>query len=147
MAMNFRLVSLAVWPALVAVSLWFNSACSRSGGVVEWPALKEMDEWAEKGEGWAEDNKIAEMRQGLPGLKAAAEKLVASPVPANAKDTAAVAQTMNDFKDVLKHLNKPNLSDEDLKTSVAAVHPLVEKLMGVAGLPHVHEHPDKDEKK
>jgi hypothetical protein len=146
--MRFRLTSLAAGSALVAASLLLNSACSHSGGVVEWPALKEMDEWAEKGEGWAEDNKIAEMRQGLPQLKAAAEKLVASPVPANAKDPAAVAQTMNDFKDVLKQLNKPNLSDDDLKVSVASVHPLVEKLMGVAGLPHIHEHPEeKSEKK
>jgi hypothetical protein len=145
--MKLRFSALAVWFAVMAAPLFITTSCSPSGGVVEWPALKEMDEWAEKGEGWADDNKIAEMRQGLPGIKAAAEKLVASPVPTNAKDPAAVAQTMTDFRDVLKQLSKPSLSDDELKAAVASVHPLVEKLMGVAGLPHVHEHPDKDDKK
>jgi len=145
--MKLRFSVWTVWLAMMAAPLLVSTSCSRSGGVVEWPALREMDEWAEKGEGWADDNKIAEMRQGLAGIKGAAEKLVASPVPANAKDPAAVTQTMNDFRDVLKQLSKPNLSDDEMKAAVASVHPLVERLMGVAGLPHVHEHPDKAEKK
>lgn len=145
--MKLRFSALAVWFAVMAAPLFITTSCSPSGGVVEWPALKQMDEWAEKGEGWADDNKIAEMRQGLSGLCAAAEKLSASQVPPNAKDPAAVAQAMSDFRDVLTQLKKPSLSDDELKGAVAAVHPLVEKLMGVAGLPHVHEHPDKDEKK
>jgi hypothetical protein len=145
--MKLRIFAWTAWLAAMAVPLLVSTSCSRSGGVVEWPALKEMDEWAEKGEGWADDNKIAEMHQGLAGLCAAAEKLSTSPVPSNAKDPAAVTQTMTDFRDVLKQLSKPNLPDDDLKASVAAVHPLVEKLMSAAGLPHVHEHPDKAEKK
>jgi hypothetical protein len=121
------------------------SHCSKPT-VVEWPALKEMDEWAEKGEAWADGAKIGEIRKELPGFIAAAEKLAASPVPANVADAKGVAQVMGDFRDVLTRLKKPGISDDDLKTLVAALHPLVERLMEVAGMPHVHEHDDHDEK-
>ena len=144
--MKQRLLALAVF--LSGVLPVFFTQCSPSASVVQWPALREMDEWAEKGEGWAEDNKVAEMRKALPNFLKAMQDLVASPVPANAKEPAAVAQTMGDFRDLLKQLQKPNLSDDELKAFVASIHPLVEKLMGVAGLPHVHEHPEeKAEKK
>lgn len=145
--MKARLL-LAASGLVCALMVWQFAGCSPSSTVVQWPALREMDEWAEKGEGWAEDNKIAEMRKALPDLQKAAEKLAASPLPVNAKDPAAVAQTMADFRDLLKQLQKPGLSDDELKAAVASVHPLVEKLMGAAGLPHVHEHPEeKPEKK
>src|SRR4051812_49130272 len=145
--MKLRIFAWTVCLAVMTVPLLVSTSCSRSGGVVEWPALKEMDEWAEKGEGWAEDNKIAEMRQGLPGLKGAAEKLVASPVPYNAKDPASVAQAMGDFRELLKELNKPTLSDAELKTAVGSIHPLIEKLMGVSGMPYLHEHPGETTEK
>jgi len=122
------------------------AGCSKSDGVVQWPALKDMDEWAEKGEGWAEEGKIADMRKALPDILSAGEKLAASAVPGNAKDPAAVAQTMGDFKDLLNHLKKPGLTDDDLKVQVGAIHPLVAKLMEASGLPHVHEHEEKDKK-
>jgi hypothetical protein len=144
--MKTRLLVLAAGFSL-ALSLFF-AACSHPDTVVQWPELKQMDDWAEKGEGWAEDNKIADMRQELPNVLKAMQTLASSPVPANAKDPAAVNQTMSDFRDLMKQLQKPNLPDDDLKASVASIHPLVEKLMGVAGLPHIHEHPEeKSEKK
>jgi len=144
--MKTRLLCLAACLACVLPAL-FTAGCSPPASVVQWPALKEMDEWAEKGEGWAEDNKVAEMRQALPDILKAGEKLAASPTPANAKDPAAVAQTMGDFRAVLKQLQKPALADDELKASVASIHPLVEKLMGDAGLPHVHEHPEGNTEK
>lgn len=134
--------------ALGAICLGLLSqSCSKSGSIVEWPALKEMDEWAEKGEGWADEGKVAEMRKALPEITAAADKLIASPVPANAKDAAAITVVMKDFRDLTALLKKPTLTDDDVKTSVAAIHPLVVKLMETSGLPHVHEHEDEEKKK
>lgn len=136
--------------ASLAWALWVCcfTGCSRPAPVVQWPELREMDEWAEKGEGWVEDNKVAEMRSALPDILKAGGKLSASPTPSNAKDPAAVSQAMEDFRAVLKLLQKPAISDGELKDAVASIHPLVEKLMSTAGLPHVHEHPDeKPEKK
>ena len=132
---------------LVVVGLCLiGQGCSKSGAIVEWPALKEMDEWAEKGEGWADGGQVGEMRKALPEIITAADKLVASPVPANAKSAAMVTHTMGDLRDLLLQLKKPSLSDDDMKTQVAAIHPLVAKLMEEAGLPHVHESGD-DKKK
>src|ERR1700761_2040859 len=85
------------------------AACSHSDSVVLWPELRQMDDWAEKGEGWAEDNKIADMRKNLPDVLKAMQTLAASPVPSNAKDPAAVNLTMSDFRDLMKQLQKPNL--------------------------------------
>jgi len=118
-------------------------SCSKPDSVVQWPELKGLDEWAEKGEGWAEDGKVAEMRQNLPELRKAAETLLASPVPSNAKDPGAVKLLLSDLKDLDQQLGKSPLPDDELKVQVASLHPIVEKLMGAAGLPHVHEHEEK----
>lgn len=125
---------------LLCFHLW---SCSKSDSVVQWPALKHLDEWAEKGEGWSEEGKVAEMRQNLPALRKAVEDLLASPVPANAKDPGAVKLVLSDLKDLDHQLSKTPLSDDELKVQVASLHPIVERLMGAAGLPHVHEHEEK----
>ena len=147
--MNFFVPSQMVrfacsWAVIFTFSLTL-SQCGKPT-VVEWPALKEMDDWAEKGEAWADEGKVGEMRKALPELTAAGNKLLASAVPANARDPKAVAQTMGDFRDVISHLKKPGLSDDDLKVQVAAIHPLVASLMEASGLPHVHEHEEKEKK-
>lgn len=116
------------------------SGCSKTEAVVRWPALHEMDEWAEKAEGWIDQNNIAAMQKALPEVQAAAKNLLASAVPANAHEPKAVAQSLADFRDVVKHLDQPKLSDDDLKAQMSALHPLVEKLMEQSGMPHVHEH-------
>lgn len=132
-------LTLALLAGIGALS--FHSGCSpTNSSVVQWPALREMDEWAEKGEGWAEENKVADMRKNLPALLKAGDNLVTSSMPANAKDPAGVAQAMEDFRAVVALLKKPSPSDAELKDEVASLHPLVEKLMATAGLPHVHEH-------
>jgi hypothetical protein len=131
-----------------ALLVWCFAGCSRTAPVVQWPELREMDEWAEKGEGWAEENKVTEMRNALPDLVKAGARLSASPIPPNAKDPAAVSLSMEDFRAVLKMLQKPAIPDGELKDAVASIHPLIEKLMSAAGLPHVHEHPgEKPQKK
>jgi hypothetical protein len=119
------------------------SACSKPAAV-KWPALGEMDTLAERAEGWIEANNVGELRKLLPEIKAAAAKLVSSGVPANAHEPKAVEQTLADLRNLAQQFEKPTLSDDEVKAQVAAIHPLVEKLMEQSGVPHVHDHHGHD---
>lgn len=112
--------------------------------VVKWPELRAVDELGEKIEGWNSGNNVKAMREALPEVLAAGKKLIASGVPANAVQPKAVEQSLGDLRDLLQQLEKPNLSDDDLKAPLVAIHPLVVKLLEQSGVPHVHGHDDHD---
>ena len=145
MNFSFRFAACCAYSLFFALGILLLG-CSKAPTPVQWPALKEMDNWAEKGEGWANEGKIPQMRKNLPDLLAAGDKLLASPIPPNAQDPTAVNLAMGDFKDVMSHLKNPALSDDELKSQVAAIHPLVAKLLESAGMPHVHEHEEREKK-
>ena len=128
-------------PSLLALMFGMVvGSCSKSGSVVKWPELRELDTWAEKAEGWNETNNVAEMRKALPQVQSAVKNLADKGPPANALHPKELEQTLADLRDLLTQLQRPNLADEDLKTQLAALHPLVVKLMEQSGVPHVHEH-------
>lgn len=117
------------------------TACQKGGSVV-WPELSALDEKAEKAEGLVEKHDFKAMRALVPELQPAAIKLVASAVPANAANPAATAELKDDLKDLTGRLaDISKLSDADLETLLAGVHPIVEQLMLKSGMPHVHEAP------
>lgn len=116
------------------------AACSKSPSAVQWPALREMDAWAEKIEAWSDAGNIDALKKAQPDIKAAVAKLTSSEVPSNASQPKAIAQTLADLRDILKQLNQATPSDDDLKAQMAGLHPLVEKLMEQSGMPHVHDH-------
>ena len=125
---------------LLCFQLW---SCSKSNSVVQWPELKHLDEWADKGGAWAEDHKVADLRQNLPEIRKAMDTVLASSVPANAKDPGAVKLLLGDLKDLDQQLGKSPLEDKELETKVASLDPIVANLMQAAGMPHVHEHEEK----
>ncbi len=117
------------------------TACQKSGTVV-WPELSALDEKAEKAEGLVEKHDFKGMRVLVLELQPAAAKLVASAVPANAANPAATAELKDDLKDLTGRLaDVSTLSDADLETLLAGIHPIVEQLMQKSGMPHVHEAP------
>jgi len=117
------------------------TACNK-GGTVVWPELAALDEKAEKAEGLVEMHDFKGMRAFVPELQPAAAKLVASAVPVNAANPAATAELKDDLKDLTGRLaDASNLSDADLETLLAGIHPIVEQLMHQSGMPHVHEAP------
>ena len=126
--------------ALAWITLGFT-ACNK-GGTVVWPELSALDEKAERAEGLVEKHDFKGMRVLVPELQPAAAKLVASAVPANAANPAATAELKDDLKDLAGRLaDVSKLSDADLETLLAGIHPIVEQLMQKSGMPHVHEAP------
>ena len=121
------------------LALAMLTQCQKSAPVV-WPELSALDSLAERAEGLVEKHDVKAMRTFVPGLAASAGKLVAKPVPANAADPAATELLRSDLKDLMSKLADPaKLSDADLESFVAGVHPIVEQLMVKSGMPHVHE--------
>ncbi|MDB6075669.1 MAG: hypothetical protein JWO89_3309 [Verrucomicrobiaceae bacterium] len=115
------------------------AACSKSGPVV-WPELSALDSIAEQAEGLTENHDFNGMRALVPELQPAAAKLAASPIPANATNPGATAELQSDLKDLTGRLaDASKLSDDELQTLFAGIHPIVEQLMAKSGLPHVHE--------
>ena len=119
------------------------AACNK-GGPVAWPELSALDIMAEKAEGLTEKHDFKGMRALVPELQPAAAKLAASPIPANAANPDATAELQSDLKDLTGRLaDASKLSDEELQTLFAGIHPIVEQLMVKSGMPHVHEAPHK----
>ena len=117
------------------------SACQKAG-VVVWPELSALDEKAEKAEGLTERHDFKAMRALVTTLQPAAARLVKSAVPANAANPAATAELKNDLKDLTTKLDDVSkLSDAELESLLAGMHPIVEQLMLKSGMPHIHEAP------
>ena len=131
--------------ALSALTLvWIISTYHSKPVPVVWSELYVLDALAEKAEGMVETHDVKALRVFGPALNEAAVKLNASRIPANAADPDATAELRNDLKNLANNLADPaKLSDSDLESFVAGVHPIVEQLMVKSGMPHVHESPPK----
>lgn len=112
---------------------------------LQWPELRALDEFAHEVEHLIAENRLDDLRKLAPEIRGAAEKLAAAPAPNDApmrpmleglvKEIGALGAGIGDAE---------KMSDETLKTSLEAFHPLVLKLMETAGMAHVHEHGDHD---
>lgn len=108
--------------------------------VVQWPALKKLDVLAEKCEALGDQKNIAGLRKIAPAVKAAAALVAKDAVPMNAKQPDAVRVLQGDLRSLADAIVDPEKQDgEELAAILAGIHPVVEKLMEAAGLPHVHE--------
>jgi len=124
--------------------LLLSGVAQAADTVVKWPSLKKLDDLAERCEALADKKDTAGLRKIAPEVKKAAALVEADAVPAGAKDAAQVKQLQSDLKSVTDGIVDPDKQDaEDLTVLLAGVHPIVEQLMETAGLPHVHEAPEK----
>lgn len=113
-----------------------------------WPELSALDEFAHELEQLVEENRVADLRKLAPELKSAAEKLAASPIPADAKMKPVLEGMAKEIGTLAGSLaSVESLSDDALKTTMEAFHPLVLGMMETAGMPHVHadEEPEGEE--
>ena len=86
----------------------------------------------------AED--VAALRQIAGTVKAAAIAVARDTLPAGAKQPAEVRTLQGDLANLADAIRDPAQQDGvELTGILAGVHPIVEKLMEAAGMPHVHE--------
>jgi hypothetical protein len=117
------------------------AACKQQPGasqVVVWPELSAFDETAAKAEGLARVGDLDALRQMLPELVETGLAVTPATIPANAKNPAALAAPLADLSELVTKLAAPALTRDDLNTLTLALHPLVEWMMGEAGMPHIH---------
>lgn len=108
--------------------------------VVTWNSLKKLDDLAERSEGLCERRAVAELRKLAMPIKKAVAVVVAEPVPAGAKNPGQVKVLLGDLKSLSDSLTTPGQQDGgELTAILCGIHPIVEKLLEAAGMPHVHE--------
>jgi hypothetical protein len=112
---------------------------------VTWPSLKKLDDLAEKCEALSESKNVPELRKIAAEVKASAATVAGEAVPKNAKLPDQVKILQSDLKSLTDSIEDPKKQDgEELTALLAGVHPIVEKLMEAAGMPHVHEADEKE---
>jgi len=133
--------SFGCFAALALVCLSFTS-CERgpdtSEATVSWPELVAFDELVYRAEGLA---KVKD-REGLMGSREAmveaGKKVSSVTMPANVADSARVEQLLGDLSGLVDGLDQSEMSDEKLFSLVEGLHPVVEAMIGAAGMPHLH---------
>jgi hypothetical protein len=115
------------------------AAAPAVASIVEWPAVRELDELAHRAGAAADGGDVAALRAMLPDLNRLAKAAATDAIPGNARNAVQVEMLQLDLENLADALADPAaLADEDLHASVEALHPVIEGLMLAAGLPHVH---------
>jgi len=135
--MNRKIHALAICALL---PLCFSLTGCRDARVVQWPALKQLDNLAEQCEALCDQKDVAALRKIAGTVQTAAITVVREPAPAGAKQPDEVKSLQGDLKNLAESIHDPARQDgAELTAILAGVHPIVEKLMEAAGMPHVHE--------
>lgn len=107
---------------------------------VQWPELKQLDNLAERCEALCDQGDLPGLRKIAGEVKAAAIKVAQSPLPVGARQPAEVKTLQGDLQSLADSIHDPaSQTGADLVAALAGVHPIVEKMMESAGMPHVHE--------
>ena len=111
---------------------------------VKWHELRELDELSEFGEAYYEKKDMESLKELAPKLVNACDELLQSSVPTNAKNKAVIKELLKDVQGLRDLLTmSTSMTDAQLSSAIEGFHPLVMKLMGKAGLPHIHAHSDE----
>ncbi len=124
----------------LALLICIQLASCRNRVVVQWPDLKQLDNLAERCEALCEQKDVAALRLVADSVKAAAITVALDPVPDGVRQPEVVNTLQGDLSNLADAIGDPEKQDGAELTSVlAGVHPIVEKMMEAAGMPHVHE--------
>lgn len=131
-------------PLMVAAISLFTMVLAHAGEVIKWPALKKLDDVAERCEALCDRKDIPALRKVAADARKAAVAVVDDKIPAAAKDRERVKILQADLKSLVDALGDPATQDgEELLGLLAGIHPIVAQLMEAAGMPHVHEEEPK----
>ena len=125
--------------ASLLLSFVYLAGC-RNRVVVQWADLKQLDDLAERCQALCAQKDVPALRQLAADVKGAAITVALDPVPDGARRAAEVNTLQGDLSTLADAINDPAQQDgTELTALLAGVHPIVEKLMEAAGVPHVHE--------
>ena len=110
----------------------------RDGTGVQWPELKALDTLSAGAEIVIERGDEEKLRQLADQMKVATIALADAPLPPGVKNSGDLERMLGSLKELAATLDDP----EHVHDAVRAFHPVVEKLMETAGVPHTHDHHD-----
>ena len=139
MSLRLKAIKSAIM-LLLAVCM---SACNGDGSQTEgqevsWRELNVFDELAYRADGLARTGDLAGLRKILPQVLVAGRAVTLASAPDNAKAPEAVEATLRDLTGLVEGLSSDTLDDDSLITLVRGLHPVIERLMLEAGMPHLH---------
>lgn len=105
---------------------------------VQWPELKALDTLSAGAEIVIEQGDEEMLKQLVDQMKVAATALADAPLPAGVKNSGDLEHLLGSLKELAATLD----DSEHVHDAVRAFHPVVEKLMETAGVPHTHDHHD-----
>jgi len=119
------------------------SSCDRrevgtAGGKVSWPQLMAFDAVAYRIDGFARAGDLATVRASRHQLIEAGQALTPETIPGNAADPQQVAILLADLTSLVEGIASETIEDASLTTLVFGLHPVTERLMEAAGMPHTH---------
>ncbi len=121
----------------LAITSCKNNVDSTSD-TVSWPELTNLDEIAYRADGFARADDLSLVRESLPKLLASAGAVNQASIPPNTADPQQVKTLLTDLTNLVDGLSSPNLDDASLTSLVLGLHPVIEKLIEAAGMPHLH---------
>lgn len=138
-----KFLRLAVILPLTICSFLLISSCNDKSEVsgteaVEWPELSRLDNVAYKVEGFARTGDNASIRASLAELLEVGRAVVPATIPSNTLEPQQVETLMADLANLIEELASEELGDESLSSLVLGLHPVIEKLIEAAGMPHLH---------
>lgn len=116
-----------------------TSTTAVSRAVVEWPALRELDDQSHHLEAELAEGHLDHARAMVPAYRQAALAVAKQQPPANVRNLVQVELLQLDLENLAESVSDLDaLGDEDLAMLLASFHPIVAQLMVAAGLPHTH---------
>jgi len=138
-----NLFGLSAWSSVAVCLFLFTSSCDQAGEeplttVVEWPELTNLDKIAYRIDGFARTGDTSALRESLPTLLEAGRAVTAATVPDNTAQPQQVDTMLADLVNLIDGLSSEELDSESLSSLVLGLHPVIEKLIEAAGMPHLH---------
>lgn len=133
-------------PFVCMLALLFALSVAQAAAAgVQWPALKKLDDLAERCEALSDKKDVGGLRKIAAEVKTAMKVVTSDSVPKGAKQPSQVKVLQGDLESLADSISDPTKQDgEELTAILAGVHPIVEALMEASGMPHVHEGAEKE---
>lgn len=128
---------------IALVSCGQNDSQQNETEVVVWAELKAVDTLSANAVYVSNNEEAGSLQETMAALNSAVRMLSQSEPPENAKNVELVKILQTDLQGLIVE-DISSLSDEEMVERAKAVHSIAVKIMGAAGVPHVHEKHEKD---
>ena len=116
------------------------TACTRDDAgdtPVSWPELVRFDEVAYRADGFARTGDLATVEEMRDELLKTGQAVTPATIPSNVADPRQAKTILADLTSLVDGLSTTT-DPESTATLVLGMHPVIEKLMDAAGMPHIH---------